>query len=495
MIHCDTSQSDSTDVPLWLGTHEVGEAQLSFVPLSWASHGIVHKRYPDGTDVLITTGNAEIAKFIVDGASLRLVNQLVAPGQEAHFAPAEETAALVAAMDAAYMDEDAYLAPLLAYMEKYKQGVDNGAYGVYSVLDVDGALYTGYGTSLVRFEDVDPTDPKSELQLVGITDVRDHMDEELAATVSRFLGINISYDGYIVAALSGVVAVISRDLTDVSLAPLPGEAIDNGLALDEDGGIYVVTSQYMRKLIWTGTALSTEEADGAWKATYPYAKDKKALWLSRGAGATPTLMGFGSDEDHLVVLSDAGDPVKFMAFWRDAIPADARHVEGADSRRLADAITIDFPVATTIEWSPQVLGDRVLTFASDFPDPILTNREHAMQLTLMSLGYTRKAPRGAQCFRWDRTQRRFSSQWLYTDRTMCWTLSPVSSASNAVYLNTLENGEYRVVGLDWETGEEVARLELPNTFRFNTAGQFLLPLNEHTLVSSGAFGPVLITHD
>lgn len=137
----------------------------------------------------------------------------------------------------------------------------------------------------------------------------------------------------------------------------------------------------------------------------------------------------------------------------------------------------------------------MLTFASDFPDPILTNRKHAMQLTLMSLGYTRQAPRGAQCFQWDRAQRRFTSQWLYTDRTMCWTLSPVSSASNAVYLNTLENGEYCIIGLDWETGEEVARLNMPNTFRLNTAGQFLLPLNENTLVSSGAFGPVLITHD
>lgn len=439
--------------------------------------------------------NAEIAKFIVEGTRLRLVNQIIAPGQDEHFAPAEETATLVETMDAAYLDEDNYVPPLLAYLDKYKQGVDNGAYGVYSLLDVDGVLYTGYGTSLAKFQDADPADPASDLQLVGLTDVRDHMDPELAATVTRFLGINISYDGYIVASLSGVVAVVSRDLATVHLAPLPGEAIDNGLALDEAGGIYVVTSEYMRKIIWTGSTLSTDPADGAWKARYPYAKDKPALWLSRGAGATPTLMGFGPNEDHLVVLSDAGDPVKFSAFWRDEIPTDARQLdEGDDPARLADAIEIGFPVATTIEWSPQVLGDRVLTFASDFPDPILTNPEQAMQLTLLSLGYTRQAPRGAQCFRWDATRRRFTSQWLYTDRTMSWTLSPVSAASNAVYLNTLENGEYRIVGLDWDTGEEIARLDMPNTFKLNTAGQFVFPLNSTTLVSSGSFGPVLITH-
>jgi hypothetical protein len=365
---------------------------------------------------------------------------------------------------------------------------------VYSLLDVDGVLYTGYGTSLAKFDDAEPGNPESPLELVGLADIRDSMPADLAATVTRFLGINISYDGFLVAALSGVVAVVSRDLTHVHFAPLPGEAIDNGLALDDTGGIYVVTSDYMRKIVWTGSTLSTDESDGAWKARYPYAKDKPGLWLSRGAGATPTLMGFGDDEDHLVVLSDAGDPVKFMAFWRDEIPADARQVEGAESRRMADAIAIDFPVATTIEWSPQVLGNRVLTFASDFPDPILTNRAHAMQVTLLSLGYTRKAPRGAQCFRWDSAARRFSSEWLYTDRTMSWTLGPVSSASNAVYLNTLEDGEYRIIGLDWETGEEVARLDMPNTFTLNTAGQFVFPLNATTLVASGSFGPVLISH-
>jgi hypothetical protein len=38
-------------------------------------------------------------------------------------------------------------------------------------------------------------------------------------------------------------------------------------------------------------------------------------------------------------------------------------------------------------------------------------------------------------------------------------LRPMSSASNAVYLNTLENGQYRIVGLDRKTGEEIARYE------------------------------------
>ena len=35
----------------------------------------------------------------------------------------------------------------------YHQTTENGAYGVYSVLDHDGHLYAGYGTSLFRSTD------------------------------------------------------------------------------------------------------------------------------------------------------------------------------------------------------------------------------------------------------------------------------------------------------------------------------------------------------
>lgn len=70
---------------------------------------------------------------------------------------------------------------------------------------------------------------------------------------------------------------------------------------------------------------------------------KKGLWLSHGAGSTPSLMGFGDNENHLVVLTDAGNSVKVMTFYRDAIPADAKKVEGAATKRLAAATIIAVP--------------------------------------------------------------------------------------------------------------------------------------------------------
>lgn len=215
-------------------------------------------------------------------------------------------------------------------------------------------------------------------------DIRDHLPKELAQKVHRFLGINITYDGYIVVAMPGIVAIASRDLKKAWACAIPGEIVDNGVTLDDKGGIYLVTDKFMRKMVWTGQKLSLDEADGAWKEPYPYDKSKKALWLSHGSGATPTLMGFGDNEDHLVVLSDAGNPVKVMAFWRDKIPADAKQIENAATKRMASALKIDFPVATIIELSLQVYKNGVMAFASDFPDPILIDKTQVFPLTFIN---------------------------------------------------------------------------------------------------------------
>ena len=140
-------------------------------------------------------------------------------------------------------------------------------------------------------------------------------------------------------------------LSTVYAVPIPGEAVDNGIAVADGGGVYVVTSKYMRKVVWTGSKLSADEADGAWHEPYDYDADKPGFWLSRGSGATPVVMGFGQD-DQLVLIPDAGDPVKLVAYWRNEIPEDAPLVDGAGSQRVAAAVPLDFPVVTTVEWSP-----------------------------------------------------------------------------------------------------------------------------------------------
>lgn len=490
IIHFDVAQTDNTPLAMWKGNYTVQESDIDFVPLTWASRSSIHKVYKDGSEALLCTGNAEIAKVKIQDRHLKLINQVVAPGQESSYAKPEETAVLVKTMDANYMKEDGFIKPFSEFLKKHNQGLENGAYGVYSLIDNDGFLYAGYGTTLVKYDDGKSSD--SPLKLIGKMDLRDHLPKELAQKVHRFLGINITYDGNIVVAMPGIVALVSRDLKKAWACAIPGEIVDNGVSLDEKGGIYLVTDKYVRKMIWTGKKLSLDEADGAWKEPYPYDKSKKGLWLSHGSGSTPTLMGFGDNEDHLLVLSDAGNPVKVMAFWRDEIPADAKQVEGAATKRMAAATKIDFPVVTTIEWSLQVYKNGVLAFASDFPDPVLIDKTQVFPLTLLSMGYTRKGPTGAECFSWNSKTNTLEKRWLYTAKSLTWTLSPVSRKDNAIYLNTLENGEQVIIGKDWNNGNQVAEIHLPKTFKMNTCGQFIYPLRNGDLVVSGAFGPVLI---
>jgi hypothetical protein len=105
------------------------------------------------------------------------------------------------------------------------------------------------------------------------------------------------------------------------------------------------------------------------------------------------------------------------------------------------------------------------------------------------MGYTRKGPRGAQRFRWNPTIKTLEASWLYTERSMAWTLSPVSNTDQAIYLNTLEDGHMTIIGVDWVSGQQVTSIRLPDTYKVNTAGQFIYPLPDGSLIISGSFGP------
>lgn len=58
---------------------------------------------------------------------------------------------------------------------------------------------------------------------------------------------------------------------------------------------------------------------------------------------------------------------------------------------------------------------------------------------------------------------------------MAWTLAPISRTDGVIYLTTLQDGHAIIVGLDWDTGEQVATIWQPNTYRIQTAGAVHLP--------------------
>ena len=99
-------------------------------------------------------------------------------------------------MDAEHVGEPAALSLLGEYANTHHETTENGAYGVYSVLDLDGHLYAGYGTRLFRFTDdpvADELGAQAPLAVTGTVEMKT-TSPQIAATVSRFLGINMTYD-------------------------------------------------------------------------------------------------------------------------------------------------------------------------------------------------------------------------------------------------------------------------------------------------------------
>jgi len=488
MIHWNAQATDVTSIESWTGNHKVSPQQVQWIPMPPSNVGAAHYPYPDGEQALIFSGNNSVSKLRITNGALELISQVKIPGYEVMNATEKEIRNLVKTLDTT--NEDVFLPAIQAYSKKHGATGETLAYGVYTLLDRDGNYYAGWGTTVYKIADETPGDINSPLKIVASYDLKDGLPADKADKISRLLGLNMTYDGNIVVGMPGLVAVLDRDFKSMEYVFFEGEAIDNGVTVDDKDGIYVVTSKYMRKVIWNGQTLSDKEADGAWKSEYDYVPNPKAF--SRGAGNTPTLMGFGPDEDHLVIICDAGDPVKIVAMWRDGIPEDFKQKPGAKSRRIADQKQLTIKVPATIEWSPHVNGYGAMMFASAWPDPVDVDGKLDIYSTVLSAGVSRKAPTGSEKFIWDPESRTLSSAWT-TEIGMQWALHPVSSKSNTVHLAELQNGVYSLVGVDWTTGKEVGRTELGTSPIFNTMGGFFILLDNGDLFVTSAFGAVRIS--
>jgi hypothetical protein len=95
----------------------------------------------------------------------------------------------------------------------------------------------------------------------------------------------------------GVVGTIDRNSGAVKSTAL-GEAVANSFAVDETGGVYIVTDHALYRF---------DAVHGAphvsWRKTYDRGHELKPGMLSQGSGTSPTLLG-----DDLVAIADNADP-------------------------------------------------------------------------------------------------------------------------------------------------------------------------------------------
>ncbi|MCX2977191.1 hypothetical protein [Candidatus Marimicrobium litorale] len=489
--HHDPAQTDVTPVdgPTIGGRIRYDQAQT--VPVVWCSAPI-YKRVGEETVVVASTPMGLI-KVRATGDDFSVVSSVPYPNRESVHAEVTDAriAEVMNAIDEkrrAKQDWRLLFNSLLMYY-KFNINMRTMPSGAYALFDRDGYHYTFYDRQhLVKsFDQNEVEEPLVPLQYANIVS---QLPRDDAKGIDRILGINMTYDGFIVAAAAGAVIITDRELNVVDYHLFPGELVENSIAVDRDNGIYVVTSVNMHKLVWTGSALSQNAEDGAWSSPYDVMPRGMATDMgaaSHGSGTTPSLLGFGDDEDKLVVISDGNaENAQIVAFWRNKIPQDFKQKPGTQSRRIADQISFRLS-KTTVEASPVVYGNGVLVVNSTYPEP------GPIPMDLISnaflAGTTREPPRGIQKYEWLPGENRFIESWGIDDvDNTDWMPPAVSTANGLVYIANKRDDNYEYFAADWKTGEKKATWEFPDdSVLWNTWGGITVFLPDGDFLLGGFF--------
>ena len=127
------------------------------------------------------------------------------------------------------------------------------------------------------------------------------------------------WDGRIwFVTIAGGVGVIDPKTGGMQHVRLPGERIVNSFAIDETGGVYIVSDHALYRF----EADSTGAPTVTWRVEYDRGSRVKPGQLSQGSGTTPTLIG-----KDLVAITDNADPFMHVEVFRRGAGAIAdRHV-------------------------------------------------------------------------------------------------------------------------------------------------------------------------
>lgn len=495
MSHHNPAQQDSTEVRGPAGPTRV----LGSEDLDWRFTGPAHfgaaisSEYPNGDRVIWSNGGDRIVKL--DARTFAVLATYPLPGKQL-WAEAEADAALDALTNAAPDDAPSEAIRLAA---RTLQGLA----GVYAMVDRDGRFYVSDTTGLTVYGDAVDGDPASPI----VVRARWTVPPEVTGAL---VGMNMTYDGWIVlVSENGDVVALDRDLQAVRHVDLPhsDEAEDfneaaraagrtgygwvrNSYAIDEAGGIYVVSAGYLHKVVWTGDALSVDPSDGAWSEPY---RDGRGL----GSGATPVLMGFGPHEDHLVAFTDGDDLMNMTVYWRDEIPRDWKQLDEAPSRRTAGLMPVDLG-----DRERNAIQSEQATIVAGFGALVVNNEPASIpagfpggRATSLLSGYlgtdARFTPHGMEKFVWDQRHDRLRVAWVNADIASPNSVPFVSTGSDLVYTVGARDGSWTLEAVDWTTGKSAFHYTLPGA-KYNSLFAGVILDDRGNVVFGTPFGKLRI---
>ncbi len=306
--------------------------------------------------------------------------------------------------------------------------------------DPKSPLSTNNTTALFKLSDADTMDAYSDIIVLDTL-----LFENYGLGKVQTFGLN--YNGQIVFntenengfATVGIIDQNFNIIDTLHYACSVDEIVHhNAMAIEESNAFYIVTTERMIRFDWNGTNLTR-----TWDAWYDFVGDGPTGSFAEGSGTTPTLVGWGGNEDKLVVVADGHSNNNLVAFWRE-LPIGWVGVPGMDIR-FADSIRL--PLAIEINNTFQSVENSPCAFGYDIGVAQFNG----------FLGYGCTNTKGVQKIHWDTLSNQFSVAWQNNTINMNGVLT-YSQGSNLVYCSGKENDcNYYYYGIDWTTGMVVFR--------------------------------------
>ncbi|MEV5832780.1 hypothetical protein [Nocardia sp. NPDC052112] len=372
--------------------------------------------------------------------------------------------------------------------------------GVYSLVDKDNRVYyVTQNAQIVVFGLTNSNNPEAGVRILRTLDFKPWLGTGpgLGGQPESIVGLNMTYDGKLAVLSTRGLSIVDRSLQGEPQQVHFGadEVVSNAMAVDEKGGIYAASDKIMRKVVWTGSALSTAATDGAWAAPYEFGRQPPAVKFGIGTGSTPTLMGYGKD-DRLVVITDGADRMNLLAFWRDAIPEGFQPKPGTKSNRIADQIPVTAglnPLPEFIQSEQSVVVDGYGAFVVNNARPQGTPDR---LVDVLAGGPVFAPPSGVERFQWDPLNHGWSSVWSRADVVSTSMVPTESSKSGVVFVNgyTKTDG-WEVTGLDWRSGKTTHRTVFGQTNLGNGAYALVQFFPNGDLLFNSVGGPFRVKYN
>jgi len=462
---CSTAFGDV----VWSGSHRASYAQGS-------------SPFPGPTDSVDT----ESAHLELPGAGIPVIASFSAPYEDGGRA----VWSTVTGADAAIVKVDHETFEIIDWYVPGDREVDPptftlGLSGAYTAIDSENRFIVGRTRFVSFFGDSADGDRTSPIELKK----RIFMPDEVFCNESDVIaGMSLTYDGHLAFATElGNLFVIPSDADPNDLGEVPVisanqdcatadeadlEIVSNSVAVDESGGIYVLTSAAMYRFDWDGRALSL-----GWRAEYQTAEEVPSpIRLGPGSGSTPSLMGTAADDDRFVVITDGLGLMNLVLFWRDEVPADWAPIASGKDPRIACEIPIDFgtgaPEAISEQsvavrgYSAVVVNDLLSNPTINPPSMLALGAVAQNTVSALEGGIPEKAPLGLERIDWDPETRTCETVWANSEISVPNGIPSISQGSGLVYAAGQRNGQWGLEGLDFETGDSRLWVEAgPGTCR------------------------------